>query len=155
MALTDAKARQAAPRAKSYTLSDSGGLLLFVVPSGAKHWHFRFSWKGRRARISLGNHPLIGLRQVRLLRDEARVQLAQGGDPRAGRAQVHIQVSVLDGFAQRHGLAVKLYLDKDILPKPGQLALADIERLLRPACAQTVAMAWKSRITGHDVSVLS
>jgi len=60
MALTDAKARQAAPRAKSYTLTDSGGLGLFVAPNGAKYWHFRFTWKGRQPRISLGSYPLIG-----------------------------------------------------------------------------------------------
>jgi len=77
MALTDAKARQAVPRAKSYTLSDSDGLLLFVAPNGAKYWHFRFSWKGKRVRISFGSYPLIGLRQARLLRDEARVRLTR------------------------------------------------------------------------------
>jgi len=58
MPLTDAQVRQAKPFAKSYTLSDSGGLALFVTPRSAKHWHFRFTWKDKQLRISLGSYPL-------------------------------------------------------------------------------------------------
>jgi len=146
MSLTDAQVRQAKPRAESYTLADSGGLALFVAPKGAKHWHFRFTWRDKQPRISLGSYPQVSLRQARLLRDEARVQLAQGIDPRAGRVARRRNGNddgTFAALAERwftfksprwtdapKGTAwqVRLYLDKDILPKLGQLALADIGR---------------------------
>jgi len=146
MALTDAQVRQAKPRTKSYTLSDSGGLVLFVAPNDAKYWHFRFSWKGKRARISFGRYPQVSLRQARLLRDEARGQLAQGNDPRTDRP-LHVRSSAGAGtlaeLAERwyafksprlsnapKGTAWQLrrYLDKDILPRLGHLPLAETRR---------------------------
>jgi len=98
------------------------------------------------ARISLGSYPAVGLRQARLLRDAARVQLAQGIDPRADRTTLR-QADNDDGtfaaLAERwfafksprwtdapKGTArqVRLYLDKDILPLLGHLRLAEIGR---------------------------
>jgi len=146
MPLTDVQVRQAKPCAKPYTLGDSGGLALYVTPRGAKHWHFRFSWKGKQSHISFGSYPQISLRQARSLRDEARVQLAQGIDPRAGRnargrGSNHDRTCA--ALAERwfafksprlsaapKGTAWKLrqYLDKDILPRLGHLPLAEIRR---------------------------
>jgi len=146
MSLTDAQVRQAKSRTKSYTLSDSGGLMLLVAPNDAKYWHFRFSWKGKQPRISFGRYPQVSLRQARLLRDEARVKLAQGVDPRTGRTTCRRKGNddgTFAALAKRwltfksprwtdapKGTAwqVQLYLDKDILPKLGQLALAEIGR---------------------------
>jgi len=45
--------RQAKPREKSYTLADSGSLALFVTPRGTRHWHFRFTWKGKQTAFPL------------------------------------------------------------------------------------------------------
>jgi len=145
MPLTDAQVRQAKPRAKSYTLADSGGLALFVTPRGTKHWHFRFTWKGKQPRISLGSYPQVSLRQARLLRDEARIQLAQGDDPRSTRVERErngvsnnndeetCAALVERWFAfkspqlsdARKGTAwqLRLYLDKDVLPQLGALPL--------------------------------
>ena len=38
MALADVAARNAKPRKRSYKLTDSGGLFLFVTPVGGKLW---------------------------------------------------------------------------------------------------------------------
>ncbi|WP_371850796.1 Arm DNA-binding domain-containing protein [Pseudomonas sp. Irchel s3a18] len=46
MPLTDTAVRQAKPKEKHYSLSDTGGLSLFVASKGSKAWHFRFSWCG-------------------------------------------------------------------------------------------------------------
>jgi len=143
MALTDAQVRQAAPRAKPYALVDSGGLRLFVESNGKKRWHFRFSWKGKQWRISFGSYPEVSLRQARLARDEARVQLAQGNNPRAvhGRSNNDETVAALaerwfDFKSPRLSDAPKgtksqlrRYLDKDILPSLGPLPLTDIGRV--------------------------
>ena len=44
--------RQAKATGKPYTLADTDGLSLFVSASGAKAWHFRFTWGGKRERIA-------------------------------------------------------------------------------------------------------
>jgi len=143
MSLTDAQVRQAVPRAKPYALVDSGGLRLFVEPNGKKRWHFRFSLKGKQWRISFGSYPQVSLRQARILRDEARVQLAQGNDPRVARGRGSHNDETVAALAERwfafksprlsdatKGTKSQLrrYLDKDILPGLGSLRLADIGR---------------------------
>ena len=40
MSLSDAKARNAKPKAKPYKIADSEGLFLFVTPSG-KYWRLK------------------------------------------------------------------------------------------------------------------
>jgi len=144
MPLTDAQVRQAAPRAKPYALTDSGGLSLFIEPNGKKRWHFRFSWKGKQWRISFGSYPQVSLRQARLSRDEARVQLAQGNDPRAVRGRSSGDEDKTGAALAERWFAFKAprlsdapkgtksqlrrYLDKDILPGLGALPLTDIGR---------------------------
>lgn len=87
MALTDTAARQAKPKEKAYTLSDSLGLSLYIAPNGIKSWHFRFTWVGKQARISFGTYPEVGLKEARARRDEAREEVAQGMDPRETRKE--------------------------------------------------------------------
>lgn len=70
--LTDMMVRQAKATGKPYTIADFDGLSLFVYANGAKAWHFRYTWMGQRARISLGSYPELSLREARELRDEAR-----------------------------------------------------------------------------------
>ena len=85
--LTDMMARQAKATGKPYTIADFNGLSLFVSANGAKLWHFRYTWVGQRARISLGSYPELSLREARDLRDEARALLAKGINPRSDRKQ--------------------------------------------------------------------
>lgn len=42
----------AKPRDKAYALTDGGGLLLEVLPSGTKTWRFKYTWtaSARRSR---------------------------------------------------------------------------------------------------------
>jgi hypothetical protein len=84
--LTDMMLRQAKATGKSYTIADFDGLSLFVSANGTKLWHFRYTWVGQRARISLGS-PELSLRDARDLRDEARALLAKGINPRVDRKQ--------------------------------------------------------------------
>jgi hypothetical protein len=79
--LPDMTVRQAKATGKPYTIADFDGLSLFVSGSGAKAWHFRYTWMGERARISLGSYPELSLR------DEARSLVARGINPRTDRKQ--------------------------------------------------------------------
>ncbi|MDG9783889.1 tyrosine-type recombinase/integrase [Metapseudomonas otitidis] len=87
MPITDTAARQAKPKDKPYTIPDTLGLSLYIAPSGVKSWHFRFTWLGRQARISLGVYPDVSLKDARQRRDEARAEVASGVDPRESRKE--------------------------------------------------------------------
>ena len=45
--LTDAAVRAAKPRERAYKLTDSGGLVLYVAPTGSKLWRLRYSFQGK------------------------------------------------------------------------------------------------------------
>lgn len=148
MPLTDTAVRQARPAEKSFTLTDANGLSLFVAPSGAKSWHFRFSWYGKQPRMSLGTYPEIGLKNARELRDQARTLVAKGIDPRMQRredkrAAASGAVKTFEVVANewhafkvprlvvaRKGAAYqsRFYLDKDLIPVLGKLPVAVVTR---------------------------
>jgi integrase len=148
MPLTDTAVRQAKPKPKDYSLSDTGGLSLFVAAKGSKAWHFRFSWHGKQPRISLGTYPDISLKEARELRDEARKLVAKGIDPRTERRQALQAAGVgnANTFAAvaerwyafklprlteaKKGSAKqsRLYLDKDLIPALGKIPLAEVTR---------------------------
>lgn len=83
--LSDLMVRQAKATGKPYTLADFDGLSLFVSANGAKAWHFRFSWGGKRDRMSFGSYPALSLKDARALRDEAHSLIAKGINPHADR----------------------------------------------------------------------
>src|SRR5690242_11911010 len=55
----------AKPRAAAYRLSDGGGLLLVVKPSGARLWMARITVDGKRRDMGLGGYPAVSLREAR------------------------------------------------------------------------------------------
>ncbi|MEF9901490.1 MAG: integrase arm-type DNA-binding domain-containing protein [Pseudomonas sp.] len=148
MPITDTAARQAKPKEKPYTLKDGDGLFLYIAEGGTKSWHFRFSWHGKQARISLGTYPEIGLRDARERRDEARSLVAKGIDPRTERRQAKAEAAVHQEntfeavanrwhefklprwSAARKGAAVqaRFYLDKDLIPELGKTPIAQVKR---------------------------
>jgi integrase len=148
MPLTDTAVRQAKPREKDYSISDSAGLSLFVASKGSKSWHFRFSWHGQQPRISLGTYPEISLREARDRRDQARSLIAKGQDPRRQRREEKMTASssaektfevVANEWhafksprmiAARKGGATqsRMYLDKDLIPSLGRFPISDIRR---------------------------
>ncbi|MBV6286791.1 Arm DNA-binding domain-containing protein [Pseudomonas aegrilactucae] len=85
MTLTDTAVRQAKPSGKNYSIKDLDGLALFVSARGARQWHFRFYGLCRQAGIPLGSYPAVSLKDARTARDQARVLVAQGTDPRSSR----------------------------------------------------------------------
>ncbi|MFN9525666.1 MAG: tyrosine-type recombinase/integrase [Pseudomonadaceae bacterium] len=83
--LSDLMVRQAKATGKPYTLADFDGLSLYVSAHGSKAWHFRFSWGGKRDRMSFGSYPALSLKDARALRDEAHSLLAKGVNPHSER----------------------------------------------------------------------
>ncbi|MDQ3796122.1 MAG: Arm DNA-binding domain-containing protein [Pseudomonadota bacterium] len=58
MALSIAAIRAVKPAAKLYKLYDSGGLFLFITPTGAKGWRFKYRFGGREKLLSFGSCPI-------------------------------------------------------------------------------------------------
>jgi len=60
------------PRATTYRVSDGGGVLLEVRPSGAKVWLCRLTVAGKRRDMGLGGYPTVSLREARAAARAAR-----------------------------------------------------------------------------------
>ncbi len=101
--LTDTTIRALKPTEKSQKLFDSGGLFLFVPPTGGRLWRFKYRHAGREKLISLGRYPLVTLKQARERRDAARRLLANGVDPSAKRkAEKFAQADTFEAVAREH-----------------------------------------------------
>ena len=79
--LSDAKARNAKPKAKAYKIADGDGLFLVVMPTGSKYWRFKYFYAGKEKLLALGVYPDVSLADARERRTQARKILAAGNDP--------------------------------------------------------------------------
>ena len=69
------------PRAAPYRVSDGGGLLLEVRPSGAKVWLCRLTVDGKRRDMGLGGYPAVSLKDARAAARAARRMAARRHRP--------------------------------------------------------------------------
>lgn len=83
--LTDAEVKKAAPRDKAYKMADSGGLFLFVAPTGLKSWRMKFRLHGKEKLLTFGPYPEVKLAEARDRRDAARRQIREHDDPSGAR----------------------------------------------------------------------
>ncbi|WP_313024286.1 tyrosine-type recombinase/integrase [Pseudomonas lopnurensis] len=148
MALTDFSIRHARPTGKDYTLRDSDGLSLAISAKGGKSWHFRYYWATRQQRMSLGTYPEISLRDARELRDEARVLLAKGINPKIDRKQkfraaclaeehsfksvylqwlAHRKLELKEGRQSTLSQIQRIF-DKNVLPTLGFMSIYNVRR---------------------------
>lgn len=82
----DARTCEAAQkRDRPYRLSDGGGLLLEVKPTGAKIWLCRLTVHGKRRDMGLGGFPAVSLKEARRKAEDARRLAREGLDPIAER----------------------------------------------------------------------
>jgi len=85
--LTEAKIKNAAPKASDYVLGDGDGLQMRVRSNGSKLWNFNYYHPVTKKRINmgLGAYPETSLAQARKLTVDARQLIAQGLDPKEQR----------------------------------------------------------------------
>ena len=144
MALTDTAIRNAKPSDKPQKLFDGGGLFLLVMPNGGKWWRLKYRYAQKEKLLSLGTYPEISLKDARERREEARKQIAKGGDPSAIKQQTKIDArinakntfkAVADEWmlkqANKNSQATQkrhnLILTNDLLPWLGKRPLKDIK----------------------------
>jgi integrase len=130
--LSDKAIRAAVKRAvdegKARKISDGGGLVLDVRPTGAGWWRLRYWRDSREGMLSLGTYPAVSLADARGRRDEARRQLAAGADLSTQRKE------------EKQARAARRAVAK---------AVADGEAI--PGCFEAVAREWL--LTVHRAKV--
>ena len=82
MPLTDKQIKACQPRDTIYRVLDSNGLYLEVHPKGRKCWRLRCRINGSPNMLALGDYPEMSLKDARLARDDSRLKISQGSDPR-------------------------------------------------------------------------
>jgi integrase len=144
MALTDARIRNAKPKANAYKLSDGGGMYLLVTSDGRRYWRLDYRFARKRRTLALGVYPIVTLSNARAHREEARTSLAKGIDPSAvkkaaKRAAKLASENTFEAVArewivnQRNRLAQKYCalllarLEADVFPEIGSRLIADID----------------------------
>ncbi|WP_084151372.1 Arm DNA-binding domain-containing protein [Paracidovorax oryzae] len=59
--LSPTRINNAKPRAKTYKLSDGGGLFVEISPGGQKTWRYQYRLDRLRNTVSIGRYPEIGV----------------------------------------------------------------------------------------------
>ncbi|SET28814.1 Integrase [Nitrosomonas marina] len=143
MKLTDSILKAAKPKDKAYSLPDGKGLVLYIQPSGAKWWRFRYRHNGKAKMLSLGTYPTVSLAKARKEHVELRAMLAQGADPSFHRQEQKQQavISAENNFesvarlwwnnwkdirTERHAKYVLRRLESDVFPVIGNKAVKDL-----------------------------
>ena len=76
MPLSDTRTRSLKPADKKYRTADTDGLYIEVSPNGKKRWVFRYTDDhGKRHWKTLGEFPMVELREAREIRDRNRRKL--------------------------------------------------------------------------------
>lgn len=141
--LTDAKVRNAKPKANPYKLTDGNRLYLLVTPAGGKLWRWGYEYDGKQKGMAFGRYPVISLSDARARRDEAQAILVDGRDPAiAKKLKLEAQLEAArqtfertardwhanaqSQWARRHANDVMRSLERDVFPTIGDIPIADL-----------------------------
>lgn len=157
MALTDTACKNAKcpPDKARARFTDAGGLYLEVMPTGGKHWRWKYRWMGKEKRLALGTYPAVGLARARRARDDARITLKGGQDPVQGKkdAKAAALVRMENNFeavarawfehwkgpkTERHSDYVLRRLEADVFPEIGHRAIAEVTAPMLLAVAKKI-----------------
>ncbi len=144
MPLTDTEIKRTKLKVKPFKLSDSGGLYLWVTPSGGRLWRWTYRHEGKQKVMTFGRYPEVSLARARERRAEERKLLVEGADPMTERKakkrgqRIAVENSFAsvaaqwlehwqDGKSPRHVDSTKRRLASNILPSLGALRVINIE----------------------------
>lgn len=140
--LSDSKIRTAKPKAKDYKLSDAGGLYLLIRPTGSRTWRLKYRFAKKEKTLTIGEYPIISLKDARDKRDWAKGHLIEGSDPsvvqRQERAANSSSEHTFEGVARdwhernagmwidKNAAAVLRRLESDLFPAIGNTPVAKV-----------------------------
>lgn len=144
MALTDTGIRALKPKDKPFQVADGGGLVLEVMPGGAKVWRLRYRLAGKPQKLTVGQYPAVSLNKARLERERVKGAIADGRSParekqqakQTARELAHADNSV-ESFARfwlaevaekanKNPRNIRRYVEKDIVPVLGPKQLPEV-----------------------------
>ena len=144
--LKPATINNAKPREKAFGLTDGGGLLLEVLPSGSKVWRFKYHLNGKREKVTIGAYPAFGIQAARDRHEELRTLVAQGESPAKAKQAQTAARKVADAraisfrqFAQRwvdetlfyrsegYRAQIVRWLDSYVYPEIGNMELGEVQ----------------------------
>lgn len=123
--------------------SDGDGLTFTLSVKGTASWVFRYRVGGKRREVTIGNYPTITLKRARELANEARVKVQEGVDVAREKQTRKIELAAagtvkqlcdeyyertVEGRIKRPDI-VKEMLDRDLIPKLGNLRIAEVKPL--------------------------
>ena len=79
--LTSQQIKHLQPKAKSYFVADEKGLRLLVHSNGSLYWRLKYRFAGKQKTLAIGVYPDVTLKEARVARDKARLQILEGVDP--------------------------------------------------------------------------
>jgi integrase len=158
VALTDAGIRALKPRRARYLVSDGRGLCLEVLPSGKLSWLFRYRFRGRPEKVSLGRYPDLNLKAARCERDKQATLLAGGRSPAEEKRLAKMALTrdcTVREFSERyyHDIVIRdrkdpsdmrRYLDNEIIPALGQKPLSQV------TAADVQTLVFRKRDNGKE-----
>jgi integrase len=140
--LTNILIKNAKPRSVAYVLKDERGLGLEVSTTGRKWWRFRYWFKGKENRLSLGTYPEVSLADARERREDARRLIAKGIDPsearKAEKAAAEEAEATFENVARewigkntptwapRHTESIVARLERHVFPFIGKRPIAEV-----------------------------
>jgi integrase len=136
----------AKPREKAYALTDGGGLLIEVLPSGTKTWRYKYYLNGKREKVTIGSYPAFTIKQARDRHEELRALVERGESPAKSKQATAMAQKVADerrvtfrAFAQRwieetlfyrsvgYRSQIVRWLDAYVNPAIGDVAVGDVQ----------------------------
>jgi integrase len=125
------------PKEKRFLSKSENGLYLDVTPNGKKHWIYKY-WEDKKERaVSLGEYPLVSLKEARLKRDDCKRRRAEGEDVRTKKAdkgaifeavaREWFERQVKPVRVERHCQSVISRLERFLFPSLGMRPLAEIK----------------------------
>ncbi len=144
MPLTDIRIRNSKPTARSYKLTDGGGMYLLVAPNGARYWRLNYRFAGKRRTLALGVYPNVSLATARLRREDARALLEKDCDPNVAKKATKRAAKLANDntfefiarewlenqrkrLATRYLALLSARLEQDVFPQIGSRPIADID----------------------------
>lgn len=167
MALTDIALRALKPKPRAYQVADGRGLVIEVMPGGAKVWRFRYRKNGKPQKVTIGHYPDYTLNKARLRREELRNDLDEGRSPAAEKQaekQAERELALADNsiksFAEfwftevvekdnKDPRNIKRYIEKDIVPSLGTKQLGEV------TTSDILALCDKIKKRGAEQSALA
>lgn len=71
------------PKEKLFKTCDGDMLYIFISPTGKKTWKVLYTYDSKKGTITLGEYPIISIKEARLMRDQIKAQLVRGISPNA------------------------------------------------------------------------